>query len=283
MTFNNLHCQRLNLNGLNLVEIPNGIPSFTKHLYANNNIIEKMDYLHGPFPENLICLYFGSNKIKKIENLPSKTIEFWCENNQITKIENLQKITTFNCSNNKITKIENLPETLKSLYCRCNQITKIENLPYDLRVLDFSNNQITKIENLPNDLRHLSCSNNPIKKIENLPKSLIYFTCKNCKIKKIINFPNNITHVYCDIKLNKTHKDKYIFPSLKFLTKSVIIENKIKIDKLPIELIEFIEKPYNCCFNCNKEKYIFKKIYKIHTKWNFEVCYLYCWECRKIL
>jgi Leucine-rich repeat (LRR) protein len=77
--------------------------------------------------------------------------EFWCNYNQITKIENLPaSLQVFECSDNQITKIENLPASLREFWCNYNQITKIENLPASLRYFDYGNT-INWVDNIEYD------------------------------------------------------------------------------------------------------------------------------------
>ena len=101
--------------------------------------------------------------------------EFDCDNNQISKIENLPNgLQTFYCDNNQIRKIENLPNGLQTFYCDNNQISKIENLPQNLQTFDCNNNQITTIRNLPNGLKSFYSIGNPIAFVDNIPIDWFY-------------------------------------------------------------------------------------------------------------
>ena len=124
-------------------------------------------------------LYLNNNQITKIENLDNNIdlTDLNLNNNKITKIENLDKLVnlqTLFLSLNKITKIENIDKNinLQELYLYDNQINKIENLDknINLKILYLQNNQINKIENLDNliNLIDLYLSNNKISKIENI-------------------------------------------------------------------------------------------------------------------
>ena len=130
-------------------------------------------------PPSLLNLSFYRNQITKIENLDKLTSlrQLNLRFNQISKIENLDKLhnlSQLNLSENKIAKIENLDKlhNLSKLILGGNQIAKIENLDHfsNLRQLHLWNNQITKIENfekLPH-LSQLGLGGNQIVKIENL-------------------------------------------------------------------------------------------------------------------
>ena len=48
------------------------------------------------------------------------------------------------------------------LYCENNQLTTLNNLPNTLTSLYCSNNQLIKLSNLPNSLTGLYCSNNKL-------------------------------------------------------------------------------------------------------------------------
>ena len=109
-----------------------------------NENIENIDLSN----QNLIEIPKGLEQFKNLRILD-------LYNNQISKIENLDKnidLTYLNLNNNKISKIENLDNNI--------------NLTY----LDLSNNKISKIENLDNNinLKNLYLENNKITKIEHI-------------------------------------------------------------------------------------------------------------------
>jgi len=104
-------------------------------------------------------LYLNDNEITKIENLEnlSNLKVLYLNNNFIVKIENLNSLNKLGglyLNQNNITKIENLASliNLKELYLNGNQITKIENLNYldRLSSLSISNN---KIETFDTDIQ----------------------------------------------------------------------------------------------------------------------------------
>ena len=57
-----------------------------------------------------------------------------------------------------------LPDSLQHFYCDNNLISKINNLPVNLKILYCFDNPITKINNLPDSLTVFSLDSNKIKK-----------------------------------------------------------------------------------------------------------------------
>ena len=145
-------------------------------------------------------------------------------------------------------------------------ITKIDNVSNELFEYSCSNNQITKIENLPNNLQQFSCHSYQITKIINLPNSLIIFKFYGNSVNKIENLPIS----------------KYKSLSLKNIMIDYILTKNfdLSLEKIPIDLIDYINSFKKKCFNCQKIKPIHCKLYKNHVKWKVRCIYLYCWNCK---
>ncbi len=126
-------------------------------------------------------LYLENNQLTKIEGLEklSNLSTLWLENNQLTKIEGLDKLSNLSellLYNNQLTKIEGLENLskLSSLWLQNNKLAKIEGLEKlgNLSSLELVDNQIIKIEGLENlsNLSSLGLHNNKLTKIEGLEK-----------------------------------------------------------------------------------------------------------------
>ena len=128
--------------------------------------------------------YLSNNKIELLFDISKSLMPIGlqylcCNNNQLTKLENLPiGLTKLYCGNNQLTKLENLPLGLQYLFCGNNQLTKLENLPIGLTKLWCGNNQLTKLENLPIGLQYLYYDGNPIEYVDDSPFNDINFTLK---------------------------------------------------------------------------------------------------------
>ena len=163
-------------------------------------------------------------------------------NNQLIKIEGLEKLTKLNWMNlysNKLTKIEGLEKLtqLKVLLLSNNQLTKIEGLESlkMLHTLTLSNNQLTKTEGLEllHQLRILWLSNNKITKIEGL--------------EKFIGLLEHLEEI--DIRNNPFDEEEWINPEilqqvgynigqLKLLIQNYLKNKRnIKYEDLPLKII----------------------------------------------
>ncbi|KAB8152691.1 TIR domain-containing protein [Kordia sp. TARA_039_SRF] len=191
--------------------------------------------------------------------------------NQISKIENLEKLTNLsvlNISDNQISKIENLENltNLSELVIIDNQISKIENLENltNLSVLNISYNQISKIENLENlmNLSELVIAKNEISKIENLEKltNLSELLLSYNQISKIENLERLTNLSSLDISDNQiadinSLKFASELPKLKYLdvynnpfvaTENLILEEyENHLDIIKSELQKLAEKQIN--------------------------------------
>ncbi len=153
---NNKNRTTLNLNNLNLIEIPKEINEL----------------------EHIITIDLRENKIKEIKNLDKlKNLEeLYLNDNKISRIENLENLTK-----------------LKSLYLNKNEISEIDHLENlgQLEVLNLADNKITEIKNIDSlkKITELYLSNNPIKRIEHLENlgNLTTLSLDNCEISKIEN------------------------------------------------------------------------------------------------
>ena len=194
-------------------------------------------------------LDLSSNQISKIENLDkiSTLNSLKLSSNQISKIENLDKfpnLSSLNLSNNQISKIENLDKisTLNSLKLSSNQISKIENLDRisNLNSLDLSYNEISKIENLNNlcNLESIDLIQNKLKRIENLDKvpNLNSLKLSNNQISKIENLDKTPNLNSLDLSYNEISKIENL-NNLYNLESIDLIENKLK----KIENLENLE------------------------------------------
>ena len=144
----------------------NQITDITKISYLQNleeislrgNNIENINTINGL--QNLKRLYAGYNKIKSLDimNFPSITelnlSGNEIENNDVSKLTNLQTLTNLDLSSNKISDITPIMDltNLKILDLEYNQISNIDMLTNKnklvwLEILDLSGNQISTINN----------------------------------------------------------------------------------------------------------------------------------------
>jgi len=150
--------------------------------------------------KNLKKLWLDNNQITKIENLDGleELRVLGLGNNQIGEIENLKNLSgleELELNNNKITEIKNLEclINLSKLKLYNNDITEIKSLDKltNLQQLGLYNNNIAKIQNLDGlvNLTRLGLGCNKIKKIEGLDKlkGLKILWLYNNKITKIEN------------------------------------------------------------------------------------------------
>jgi internalin A len=184
-------------------------------------------------------------------------VELNLDNNQITKIENLDKLTKIskiNLSNNQILKIENLEKllVLTELNLSKNKISKIEGLGnlININELNLSNNQITRIEELDRLIKvdNLSLSFNQISKIEGLNKlyAISRLDLSNNLIHKIEGL-DQLTNIQgLSLSFNRIYKIEGL-RSLKNITFLDLTGNFItKIEDLDrLEKITFLKLEHN--------------------------------------
>jgi hypothetical protein len=207
---------------------------------------------------------YESYELKQIPIVPYDTQIYSCKGNQIEEINNLpENLLQFNCSDNMIKKIERIPQSLKKLSLTHNLIQKIENLPDGLVEFYGNHNKITKVENIPKSISYLYVNFNQITEIENLPDDLIMFNC----------YGNPIYGTKC--KEQTTYKSF----TLKSIVADFILHHNMNYDIVPAELKEYLASPTNKCFKCGKSKYIFKKEFKNHKRWEIPCIYSYCYKC----
>lgn len=143
-------------------------------------------------------------------------------------------------------KLNYIPSSLKFLYCNDNQLTRLQNLQHtNLVELSFKNNNIYQMPNLPDSIKELVFNNNQIINIPNFPKSLKYLECSWNRIHKLINLPKGIHTIICDhndiIKL-PCLTDLYFLKTL-ICNSNEIVE----LPPLPglIEYIDYTDNPIN--------------------------------------
>ena len=105
---------------------------------------------------------------------------------------------------------------------------------------------------------HFHCTYSRGQKLIIITKNKCYYENKKIKYKKI-----TLKKLVIDYLLNS-----------KFM-------NNLEKIKIPLDLIDEIKLYKKKCFDCNKIKSIYCKLYKIHEKFNIPCIYLYCWKCRK--
>jgi Leucine-rich repeat (LRR) protein len=207
----------LDISHLDLEELPD-IPNSVKQLYCSDNDlidISKLKYLINlqvldisnnkinklpNFHPNLKELSCKNNYLTNIDTLSSCPLlkRLDCSYNKITHIPILNNLQILVCNNNIISKIENLYK-LHRLVCSYNNIHTINNL-FNLKNMECNNNLLDNIKNHPK-LLTLYCENNKIKKLENLDSIKICCCYKN-NISKLDYF-KTLDELYCDKNINK--------------------------------------------------------------------------------
>jgi hypothetical protein len=119
--------------------------------------------------------YCNNNNLTDLENAPREvTGDFTCNNNSLTTLKGCpSKIgSDFNCDENKLITLEHGPvEVFENYYCRNNNLVDLKGFPKKLEGHYFSceNNGITSLKYLEkNTLEEAELYSNPIRKLENL-------------------------------------------------------------------------------------------------------------------
>jgi Leucine-rich repeat (LRR) protein len=180
----NLH--EIDIEDNNFSSLP-PLPDYLFRLNIRHNEFTELPKLSTGFGDDgagdaggsITYLYCDNNKISSII-LPD-----------ISSVQ-LEYIT---CSFNGLEKLENLPSSLVGLKVNNNNLTKLPDLEDldDLEELNCSNNSITKIPDLPPNLTKLDCANNSLKTLPDFPESLRVLSCRGNKfeeetVSRIIEF-----------------------------------------------------------------------------------------------
>jgi hypothetical protein len=149
-------------------------------------------------------------------NLPTNLKYLYCNDNYITKLENLPpNLEELDCGGNLITELPtNLPNNLKSLVCDDNKITTLPELPHNLLYLHCNRNNLSFLPKLPNTLIDLKCSSNKITTIVELPPTLEELNCSSNQLTTLPKLPNTLANLNCSYN-NQITRLPQLSPSLR--------------------------------------------------------------------
>jgi Leucine-rich repeat (LRR) protein len=210
------------------------IPEWIEEINYGRNRITLLDKYH--IPSKVKILKCWENKIKNIECIQLQNLEeLYCENNEITELDNLPpNLKILICNNNKITNLDNLPQGLEKLDCSTNNISSLDNLPFNLKILNCCGNNISSLDNLPPNLEILWCGTDILISLDNLPRNLKELYLFNSSITKLDNLPSGLIKLVCNH--NKITNLDNLPPNLKIL--KCRLNNITSLDNLPQSLNE---------------------------------------------
>jgi len=213
----------------------------------------------------LYLKYYNKNRIicktkrsiTSVPILPNVEI-FECNNNNLEKLNEMDKLEYLECNNNKLKELPYLPNVSK-IICKENKLNEIPSLP-NLDFLECSSNNIKKLNDFPK-LDYLKCSDNKISEIPNYPKlktlycddnlittisalsNLKVLTCNNNRITELAEFPklislfcgsNNISRIPVYNKLEHLYCPRNIITELPELPKlNFLICDLNRITRIP--------------------------------------------------
>lgn len=162
----------LNLQSLNLTNLPKNFPPSVKILFISYNYLTSL--LEQQLPE-LTKLFVSNNQLTELPaNLPDSLKIINAQHNFLSDLpENLPvSLQGLDISHNQINQLSNtLPESIQELYVHANSLENLpDELPASLKILNANNNQLTYLPNkLPFGLKELYANYN---KINRLPPAL---------------------------------------------------------------------------------------------------------------
>lgn len=161
------------------------------------------------------CFDISDNNFTSLSGGPDEVTEgFFCNNNQLTTLDNCPKCAFISCGYNQLTSLKGIPKEVTSVFCDNNKIETLEDCPSTITgSFICNNNQLTSLKGLPSKINgELVCDNNLLTSLESCPEEIgADFRCSNNRLTSLKGMPKKIGGDFvCKNNQIKTIKDELI-------------------------------------------------------------------------